>query len=95
MSTKTFKVTGYCPCKKCCGKTDGITASGKKATANHTVAAPKEYAFGTRIVLNGYGTFYVEDRGGAIKGNRIDRFFNTHQQALNWGVKMCRGTVYK
>ena len=47
-----FKVTGYCPCKKCCGKTDGITASGVLATPDHTIAAPKEYPFGTRIVLD-------------------------------------------
>ena len=88
-----FKVTGYCPCMKCCGKTDGITASGVKATANHTIAAPSKYAFGTRIALDGYGTFVVEDRGGAIKDNRLDRFFRTHQEALNWGVKYCNGTV--
>ena len=88
-----FKVTGYCPCIQCCGKTDGITASGVKATANHTIAAPSKYAFGTRIRLDGYGTFVVEDRGGAIKDNRLDRFFNTHQEALNWGVKYCNGTV--
>ena len=90
-----FKVTGYCPCKQCCGKTDGITASGKKATPNHTIAAPPKYKFGTKIVLDGYGTFYVEDRGGAIKDNRLDRFFKTHQEALNWGVKMCNGKVYE
>ena len=47
-----FKVTGYCPCKKCCGKADGITASGVVATPNHTIAASKEYPFGTRIVLD-------------------------------------------
>ncbi len=88
-----FEVTGYCPCKKCCGKEDGITASGVKATANHTIAAPSKYAFNTRIELEGYGTFVVEDRGGAIKGNRIDRFFNTHQEALNWGVKKIKGKV--
>jgi len=88
-----FKVTGYCPCVKCCGKSDGITASGVRATANHTIAAPSKYPFGTRIALDGYGTFVVEDRGGAIKDNRLDRFFNTHQEALNWGVKYCNGTV--
>ena len=88
-----FEVTGYCPCKKCCGKEDGITASGVKATANHTIAAPSKYAFNTWIELEGYGTFVVEDRGGAIKGNRIDRFFNTHQEALNWGRKKCKGKV--
>ena len=88
-----FEVTGYCPCKKCCKKDDGITASGVKATANHTIAAPSKYSFGTKIQLNGYGTFVVEDRGGAIKGNRINRYFNTHQEALNWGRKKCKGKV--
>lgn len=26
-----FKATAYCSCAKCCGKSDGITASGKRA----------------------------------------------------------------
>ena len=89
----TFKVTGYCPCKKCCGKTDGITKSGVKATSNHTLAAPDKYSFGTKIELDGYGTFVVEDRGGSIKDNRLDRFFDTHQEALKWGVVKCTGRV--
>lgn len=84
------EATGYCPCINCCGKTNGITASGKKAKANHTIAAPSTYKFGTQIEIKGYGTYVVEDRGGAINGNRIDIFFNTHQEALNWG----RRTVY-
>lgn len=84
------EATGYCPCINCCGKTNGITASGKKAQANHTIAAPSTYKFGTQIEIKGYGTYVVEDRGGAINGNRIDIFFNTHQEALNWG----RRTVY-
>ena len=92
MST-LFTVTGYCPCKKCCGKTDGITKSGVKAQADHTIAAPSTYSFGTKINLEGYGTFVVEDRGGKVQGNRIDRFFNTHQEALNWGVKKINGSV--
>ena len=92
MST-TFIVRGYCPCMKCCNKTDGITASGVKATANHTLAAPNKYAFGTKIQLDGHGTFVVEDRGGSVQGNKLDRFFNTHQEALNWGVVKCTGRV--
>lgn len=84
------EATGYCPCISCCGKTNGITASGKKAQANHTIAASSKYSFGTKIEIKGYGTYVVEDRGGAITGDRIDIFFNTHQEALNWG----RRTVY-
>lgn len=29
----------------------------------------------------------VRDRGGAIKGNRLDLYFKTHRQAREWGVK--------
>lgn len=80
-----FVATGYCPCMSCCGKTNGITASGTQATAGRTVAMPSNYSFGTQIEIEGYGTYVVEDRGGAIKSNRIDIYFNTHQEALNFG----------
>ena len=92
--SQTFKVTGYCPCFKCCGKRDVITITGMPPQANHTIAAPNKYPLGTRIILDGYGTFFVEDRGGSLKENKIERFFNTHIEALNWGVKFCKGTVY-
>lgn len=81
-----YKVTAYCACAKCCGKTNGITASGVKATANHTIAAPSTFAFGTKVVINGT-TYVVEDRGGAIQGNRIDVYMNSHEEALRWGVR--------
>lgn len=81
-----YKVTAYCSCIKCCGKTNGITASGVKATANHTVAAPSTFAFGTELVIGGK-TYTVEDRGGAIQGNRIDVYMNSHAEALAWGVR--------
>lgn len=82
--------TAYCPCEKCCGKTNGITASGAKATANHTIAAPSNYPFGTKIEIENYGIYVVEDRGGAIKNNKIDIFMNTHQEALNFGKHQIR-----
>lgn len=85
-----FTATGYCPCKKCCGKTTGITASGAKAKAGVTVAMPKNYKFGTKIEIKGMGTYIVQDRGGAIKNKKIDIFFNTHTEALKFGKK----TVY-
>lgn len=81
-----YKVTAYCACIKCCGKTNGITASGTKATANRTIAAPSSFAFGTQVVINGQ-TYTVEDRGGAIQGNRIDVYMNSHSEALAWGVR--------
>lgn len=85
----TFKITGYCGCSSCCGKTTGITASGTKATAGRTIAADtSKLPFGTKVVINGH-TYTVEDRGGAIRGNRIDVFFSSHAKALEWGVRYC------
>ncbi len=85
-SSGRYKVTAYCSCVKCCGKTNGITASGTKAQANRTVAAPGTFAFGTQLLINGQ-TYTVEDRGGAIQGNRIDVYMNSHSEALAWGVR--------
>ena len=82
-----YKVTAYCPGPCCCGKfADGITASGLQAVGK-IVAAPKSIPFGTVLDIPGYGVNTVEDRGGAIKGNKLDVLFPTHQEALNWGVQ--------
>lgn len=82
----TYKITAYCPCSKCCGKATGRTASGTKATAGRTVAASSKFAFGTKLNIGGH-IYTVEDRGGAINGNKIDIFVNTHAEALQWGVR--------
>ena len=81
-----YKITAYCSCAICCGKTNGITASGVKATSNRTIAAPSTFKFGTKVIINGQ-EYTVEDRGGAIQGNRIDIYMDSHSAALAWGVK--------
>ena len=86
ISLGTYKITAYCGCAKCCGKTDGITASGTHVTAGRTVAAPPEIPFGTQLMINGH-IYTVEDRGGAIKGNRIDIYFESHEEAERFGVQ--------
>ena len=87
-----MRVTAYCPCPKCCGEySDGITANGHKIyQGDRFVAADKRYPFGTEMIIPGYKSgdvVKVIDRGGAIQGNRLDVFFNTHQEALQWGVR--------
>ncbi len=54
-----------------------------------TVAADTRYfPFGARLHIPGYGYGVVQDRGGAIKGkNRLDLYFEDHQDALKWGRK--------
>lgn len=57
----TYWVTGYDTCAQCCGKTDGITASGTQATVGATCAAT--LPFGTILYIEGIGVRVVEDRG--------------------------------
>jgi 3D (Asp-Asp-Asp) domain-containing protein len=84
----TFKLTAYCACSRCCGKSDGITASGKKATANHTVAADTSLIpFGTELMINGE-TYVVEDTG--VRGMVIDIYFDSHEEAQGFGVKYAK-----
>lgn len=95
---EVWKITAYCACQKCCGKTDGITASGKKAKPNHTVAL-NWLPFGTKVDINGkvytvedrgaeshFGTYYHR-KGPKNKIKHIDIFFNDHQTAKQHGVK--------
>lgn len=84
-SLGVFKISHYCPCAKCCGKTNGITASGTIATPNKTVAAGTSLPFGTILKIDGQ-EYVVEDRGGAIGNNRIDVFCSSHAEALQKGV---------
>jgi hypothetical protein len=60
-----------------------------------TIAADtKYYPFGTRMYVPGYGWGVVEDRGGAIKGkNRIDLYFDSHSDALQWGHRKLPVTI--
>lgn len=82
----TYQLTAYCACQKCCGKSNGVTASGTQATQGRTVAC-NNLAFGTRIMINGH-EYVVEDRGG-MDNNVIDIFFDSHSEALSFGRKSC------
>lgn len=90
--TVRMRVTAYCPCPKCCGRySDGVTAYGHKIRPGDSfVAADKKYPFGTEMIIPGYKSdqpVKVLDRGGAIYGNRLDVFFDSHKEALEWGVR--------
>lgn len=87
-----MEVTAYCPCKKCCRKNaKGITASGKPVSYNNgqfVAADTRVLRFGTKIIIPGYASetpVEVTDRGGLIKGNKLDVYFDDHKTALKWG----------
>lgn len=91
-----FKLTAYCNCKKCCGKwAGGPTASGKMPKQGRTIAVdPKVIPLGSKVIINGK-TYIAEDTGSAIKGNRIDVYFDSHSEALKFGVQYANVHVVK
>lgn len=95
-------VTAYSPDHRSCGEyADGITASGKSIWTNgmKLVAADKRLMpFGTMLSIPGYdggAIVPVLDRGGAIKGNRLDVLYPTHSTARKWGVQKLPVTVWE
>lgn len=81
-----FKTTGYCACRKCCGKwADGKTATGTTATAGRTVAVDKKVIpLGSIVTIDGVD-YVAEDTG--VKGHVIDVFYGSHDEALGHGVQ--------
>ncbi len=72
----------------------GITASGERARKG-TIAADRRYPFGTKIYVPGYGWGEVQDRGGAIQGDRLDVFFSNRKDALEWGRQTLNVIILK
>lgn len=85
ISLGDYMITYYCPCAKCCGVETGITASGAYVQEGVTIAADSSIPFGTQLMIDGH-VYTVQDRGGAIRGNHIDIYVNSHQEALNHSV---------
>lgn len=81
----TINASAYTAAADECGKSDGITASGVKVKEKRTLACPPQYAFGTKIKIEGFGTYVCEDRGGAIKGNHFDVYMETKKEAFAFG----------
>lgn len=85
--TEVFKVTAYCPCEECSGEYGRQTATGHTARAGHTIAVdPTVVPYGSHVKINGV-EYVAEDCGGAVKGNTIDIFFDTHEETEDFGVQ--------
>lgn len=83
-----FKLTFFCPCRKCNGKWTGkATASGAPLKPGTTIAVdPKVIPLGTRVRI-GEHEFIAQDTGSGIKGNRIDICLEDHSECLRAGVQ--------
>lgn len=94
-------VTAYCPNACCCGKhADGKTASGHSVQTNggNLVAADTRILpIGSLVQVPGYDEgriVPVLDRGGKIKGNRLDLLMPTHAKAKKWGARWITVNIY-
>jgi 3D (Asp-Asp-Asp) domain-containing protein len=100
--TIEMEVTAYSPDERSCGKwADGQTASGYSVWTNGGKLAAADtdlLPFGSVISVPGYHDgepIPVLDRGGAIKGKRLDLLYPTHEQALEWGRQTVTVTVWE
>lgn len=83
----TFKATAYCPCARCCGRAGARTCTGTIPQAGHTISVdPRVVPMGSKLLINGV-VYTAEDQGSGVNGKKVDIFFNSHQEALRYGVK--------
>jgi len=90
----TVKATAYtASCEGCSGTT--ATGINLKANPNKKVIAvdPSVIPLGSEVYVEGYGKAIAGDTGGAIKGNRIDVFIPSEQDAIQFGVKQLKVTI--
>jgi 3D (Asp-Asp-Asp) domain-containing protein len=94
VATIRMRVTAYSPDWRSCGASaDGITASGYSVLTNGgfmVAADPRVLPLGSLVSVPGYdggAVVPVLDTGGAIKGNRLDVLYPTHEVAMCWGVQ--------
>lgn len=95
-----FKLTAYCPCKRCCGKwsyevtgKESRTASGTIPTSKNTIAADTSILpFGTKVLINDL-IYTVEDTG--VKGKHIDIYMDSHETALEFGEQTTKVFLIK
>ncbi|MCP3902501.1 MAG: hypothetical protein GY715_02610 [Planctomycetes bacterium] len=100
--TRTMTVTAYSPDDRSCAPyADGVTASGYSVWTNGmrlAAADTRVLPFGTLISVPGYddgAVVPVLDRGGRIKGDRLDVLYATHERALRWGVRELEITIWE
>ncbi len=82
----TMVATAYSPDAQSCGEfADGKTCIGLRAGYGIAAVDRSVIPLGTRLYIPGYGYALAGDVGGAIRGNRIDLCFNTHEEAIRYG----------
>ncbi len=93
----TMEATAYTAGFESTGKNPGdpgygITASGMVAQRGVVAVDPSFIPLGTTLYVEGYGTAIAADTGGAINNNKIDLFYESVSDALQFGRRNV--TVY-
>ncbi len=92
--TVTCWVTAYCGCYSCSEGYGNMTATGRTARPNHTIAVdPSVIPYGTQVEINGI-TYTAEDCGGGVNGYSIDVYFAEHWQCEAWPTGYYSVTIY-
>lgn len=95
VSLGMFNISYYCKCEICTGKADGITATGTVVEEGRTIAVdPDVIPLGTQVFIDGI-LYVAEDVGGAIQGNAIDIYVESHDYALQMGRHQTEVFIYK
>ncbi|AXN39051.1 G5 and 3D domain-containing protein [Peribacillus butanolivorans] len=74
-------------CKGCSGVTSTGVDLKSNPDAKIIAVDPSVIPMGSKVYVEGYGYAVAADKGGAIRGNRIDVFFSSKNDAYRWGVK--------
>ena len=91
----TMRITAYCPCESCSAQWGRKTYSGETATAGRTIAVdPDVIDIGSKVKIGDH-VYVAEDIGGAVVGDTIDIFFDTHEEVEAWGVRYIESWVVK
>lgn len=61
------------------------TASGIAPYRGAVAVDPRIIPLGTKLYIEGYGYAKALDIGSAIRGNKVDLFFESEGEALHWG----------
>jgi uncharacterized protein YabE (DUF348 family) len=75
--------------------TGNNTASGTPPCYGSVAVDPRVIPLGTRLYIEGYGYAVAQDIGPAIKGQRVDVFFETGAQARQWGMRSVKVKVLR
>ena len=86
VSLGKWKLSFYCPCRRCSGKWGYRTSSGATCQEGVTVACAILPA-GTEVMIEGYGHRIVQDTGAGVRGQHLDVFMESHSECLRHGIK--------